>query len=104
MPLSFHLRASFITSHGVDCSRSCLAATGRMTSRANLRQYACHSCCSSLRRKFTGWKPLVYLGKFGLTDESIHPESYRLTGQPVADSWGRGSHMHLLNLSFGGRR
>ena len=36
-----------------DCSRSCLAATGRMTSRANLRQYCWNSCCSSLSLKST---------------------------------------------------
>ena len=40
MPWRSHLRASFMTSHGVVCSRSCSAATGRMTSRRELAAVA----------------------------------------------------------------
>src|SRR5436190_19098418 len=42
-----------MTSHGVLCSRSCLTATGRTTSRANLRQRSWNSSCSSLSLKST---------------------------------------------------
>ena len=40
-----------MTSHGVDSSASCLAATGRITSAANLRHRAWNSRCSSLNPK-----------------------------------------------------
>ena len=40
-----------MTSHGVDSSASCLAATGRITSAANLRHRALNSRCSSLYPK-----------------------------------------------------
>src|SRR5690348_173527 len=45
------LRASLIASQGVLSSSSCLRATGRITSRANLRQRALNSSCSSFSAK-----------------------------------------------------
>src|SRR4051794_1337570 len=83
-PESFHSRASRITSHGTLCSRSCLAATGRITSSENLRQYCCHSNCSSVSRKSTrcaSCKVVVAGASRGgappwLTDQSIHREVY----------------------------
>ena len=50
-PCRPHLRASLITSQGVLSSSSCLRATGRMTSRANLRTWSLCSRCSSVRAK-----------------------------------------------------
>src|SRR4051812_16009458 len=44
-------RASSIASQGVLSSSSCLRATGRITSRANLRQRALNSSCSSFSAK-----------------------------------------------------
>ena len=40
-----------MASHGTLSSRSYLAATGRITSRANLRQVCWNSICSSLSLK-----------------------------------------------------
>src|ERR1700752_588980 len=51
MPSRPHSRAALITSHGVDSSASCLAATGRITSAANRRHRARNSRCSSLTPK-----------------------------------------------------
>src|SRR5919198_3003319 len=71
IPWSFHLRASLSTSHGTLCSRSYLAATGRMTCSANLWQCACHSSCSSVRPKSTGSPPVQGLEP-PLTDQSTN--------------------------------
>src|SRR5687768_152110 len=62
-PWRSHSRAALTTSHGTDCSRSYLAATGRMTSVENLRHFCWNSICSSVRRKSTGTP--------SLTDQSI---------------------------------
>src|SRR5919201_1638804 len=71
IPWRFHLRACLSTSQGTLCSRSYLAATGRMTSSANLWQCACHSSCSSFRPKSTR-SPPVHRSGASLTDQSTN--------------------------------
>src|SRR3954454_23845894 len=56
-PWRFHWRAALLPSHGVPSSWSCLAATGLMTSLANLRQRCWNSTCSSLSLKSTLGSP-----------------------------------------------
>src|SRR3954449_11389929 len=68
-----------MASQGTLCSRSCFAATGRITCSENLRQYCCHSCCSSVSRKSTSMRLLATPAPVGagswLTDQSICPRS-----------------------------
>ena len=55
-PLQALLRASLMTSQGMLSSASCLAAAGRITSRAKFRQWSLNSSCSSLSAKSI-WPP-----------------------------------------------
>ena len=63
------LRASLMTSQGMLSSRSCLAAAGRITSRANVRHFSLYSSCSSLSAKSIG----SFLAVDRLTGQSASP-------------------------------
>ncbi len=65
-----------MTSHGVDSSASCLAATGRITSAANLRHRAWNSRCSSLNPK-----SICPPSSPPATPAAPKLSSFRLTGQ-----------------------
>ena len=62
-----HSRAALMASHGTLSSRSCLAAIGRITSRAKRRTVSWNSSCSSLSLKSTCGAP----PRHELTDQSI---------------------------------
>ena len=70
IPLRPCSRALRIASHGIDSSASCLAATGRITSVANLRHCAFSSRCSALSAKSIPTTSLPVLPRNRLTGQS----------------------------------